>query len=35
MIRVGDKLPEATLNHLDVEYTRACPTAPDAHKASR
>jgi peroxiredoxin len=34
MIKVGDRLPEATLNQLNVEYTQGCPTAPDAYKVS-
>jgi len=34
MIKVGDKLPEATLNQLTVEYTQGCPTGPEAFKVS-
>ena len=34
MIKVGDKLPEATLNQLPVEYTQGCPTGPEAYKVS-
>ena len=34
MIKVGDKLPEATLNQLTVEYTQGCPTGPEAYKVS-
>lgn len=34
MIKVGDKLPEATLNQLTVDYTQGCPTAPEAFKVS-
>jgi peroxiredoxin len=34
MIQVGDKLPEATLNQLTVEYTQGCPTGPEAYKIS-
>jgi glutaredoxin/glutathione-dependent peroxiredoxin len=34
MIKVGDKLPEATLNQLAVEYTQGCPTGPEAYKVS-
>src|SRR5262245_62338835 len=34
MIKVGDRLPEATLNQLTVEYTQGCPTGPEAYKVS-
>ena len=34
MIKVGDPLPEATLNELTVEYTQGCPTGPEAYKVS-
>ena len=34
MIKVGDRLPEATLNELTVEYTQGCPTGPEAYKIS-
>jgi peroxiredoxin len=34
MIKVGDRLPEATLNELTVEYTQGCPTGPEAYKVS-
>jgi len=34
VIKVGDKLPEATLNQLTVEYTQGCPTGPEAYKVS-
>ena len=34
MIKVGDKLPEATLNQLTVEYTQGCPTGPESYKVS-
>lgn len=34
MIQVGDRLPEATLNQLTVEYTQGCPTGPEAFKVS-
>lgn len=34
MIKVGDKLPEATLNELTVEYIQGCPTGPEAYKVS-
>ncbi len=34
MIKVGDRLPEATLNQLTVEYTQGCPTGPEAFKVS-
>jgi len=34
MIKVGDKLPEATLNQLTVEYSQGCPTGPEAFKVS-
>jgi len=34
MIKVGDRLPEATLHELTVEYTQGCPTAPDSFKVS-
>ena len=34
MIKVGDRLPEATLNELTVEYTQGCPTGPEAFKVS-
>lgn len=34
MIKVGDHLPEATLNQLTVEYTQGCPTGPEAFKVS-
>lgn len=32
MIKAGDKLPEATLWELPVEYVHGCPTGPDAVK---
>lgn len=34
MIKVGDRLPEGTLNQLTVEYTQGCPTGPEAYKVS-
>jgi peroxiredoxin len=34
VIKVGDRLPEATLNQLTVEYTQGCPTGPEAYKVS-
>ena len=34
MIKVGDKLPEATLNQLTVEYSQGCPSGPEAFKVS-
>ncbi len=34
MIKVGDRLPESTLNELTVEYTQGCPTGPEAFKVS-
>jgi len=34
MIKVGDRLPEATLNQLTVEYTQGCPTGPESFKVS-
>jgi glutaredoxin/glutathione-dependent peroxiredoxin len=34
VIKVGDRLPEATLNELTVEYTRGCPTGPESYKVS-
>ena len=30
----GDRLGEATLNELTVEYTQGCPTGPEAYKIS-
>lgn len=33
-IKVGDKLPDATLWELPVEYTHGCPTGPNAVKVS-
>jgi hypothetical protein len=34
MIKAGDRLSEATLNELTVEYTQGCPTSPEAYKVS-
>jgi peroxiredoxin len=34
MIKVGDKLPDATLNELTVEYTPGCPTGPESHSVA-
>jgi len=34
MIKVGDRLPEATLQELPVAYTPGCPTGPDNLKVS-
>lgn len=33
-IKVGDKLPEGTLQELTVEWTPGCPTGPESHKVS-
>ncbi len=33
-IKVGDRLPEAALNELTVEYTQGCPTGPESFKVS-
>ncbi len=33
-IKVGDKLPEGTLQELTVEWTPGCPTGPENHKVS-
>ena len=34
MIKVGDRLPGATLWELPVEYTHGCPTGPEAVKVA-
>ena len=34
MIKVGDRLPEATHNEVTVEYSQGCPTGPAAYKVS-
>ncbi len=33
-IKPGDRLPEATLNELTVEYTQGCSTGPGSFKVS-
>lgn len=34
MIKIGDRLPQGTLQELTVEYTPGCPTGPETYKVS-